>query len=119
MSIIRLQSILCILISLVAGEKISAKAQIVLLHEDLADGCVDEELSEIDYKAEPENLIEKVELDFEKLGKVKCVHVKDIPEFCSDKIDLITSPDAIVFTVEEASAPIEDTEEDAAEVVTA
>ena len=27
--------------------------------------------------------------------------------------------DAIVFTVEEASAPIEDTEEDAAEVVTA
>ena len=98
--------------TLVAGEKISAKAQIVLLHEDLADGCVDEELSEIDYKAEPENLIEKVELDFEKLGKVKCVHVKDIPEFCSDKIDLITSPDAIVFTVEEASAPIEDTEED-------
>ena len=65
------------------------------------------------------SLIEKVELDFEKLGKVKCVHVKDIPEFCSDKIDLITSPDAIVFTVEEASAPIEDTEEDAAEVVTA
>lgn len=38
---------------LVAGEKISTTAQVVLLHEELAKGSVDEEISEIHYKADP------------------------------------------------------------------
>lgn len=94
--------------TLVAGEKISAKAQIIILNENLANGCVDEELSEVSYKADPENLIEKVEVDFAKYGNTRCIRVKDIPEFNTGKIDLITSPDATVLSVGDASAPIEE-----------
>lgn len=94
--------------TLVAGEKISAKAQIILLHESSALGCVDQELSEVDYKATPENLVEKVEIDFGKLSNVKCIRVQDIPEFATDTIDLITPADATILTVNDASEGIEE-----------
>ncbi len=73
---------------LVAGEKISTTAQVVLLHEELAKGSVDEEISEIHYKADPRILWRRL-YDFEKLGDQKCVKVKDIKELMNDKIELI------------------------------
>ena len=96
---------------LVAGEKISTTAQVVLLHEELAKGSVDEEISEIHYKADPADIVEKVYIDFEKLGDQKCVKVKDIKELMNDKIELITSADATIVDITEGSQYEEETED--------
>ena len=96
---------------LVAGEKISTTAQVVLLHEELAKGSVDEEISEIHYKADPADIVEKVYIDFEKLGDQKCVKVKDIKELMNDKIELITSEDATIVDISEESQYEEETED--------
>ena len=96
---------------LVAGEKISTTAQVVLLHEELAKGSVDEEISEIHYKADPADIVENVYIDFEKLGDQKCVKVKDIKELMNDKIELITSEDATIVDISEESQYEEETED--------
>ena len=95
---------------LVAGEKISTTAQVVLLNEELANGSVDEEISEIHYNADPAAIVEKVYIDFEKLGDKKCVKVKDIKELMNDKIELITSEDATIVDVTEGSQYVEEDE---------
>ena len=95
---------------LVAGEKISTTAQVVLLNEELAKGSVDEEISEIHYKSDPADIVEKVYIDFEKLGDKKCVKVKDIKELMNDKIELITSEDATIVDITEGSQYVEEDE---------
>ncbi len=101
---------------LVAGEKIVTTAQVVLENEGLAKGSVDEEISEIHYKAKPEDLVEKVVIDFEKLGDQKCVKVKDIKELMNDKIELITSEDATIVSItQETQVEDEEAEETAGE----
>ena len=95
---------------LVAGEKISTTAQVVLLNEELAKGSVDEEIAEIHYKAGPAEIVEKVYIDFEKLGDKKCVKVKDIKELMNDKIELITSEDATIVDITEGSQYVEEDE---------
>ncbi len=106
---------------LVAGEKIATTAQVVLVNEELAKGSVDEEISEIHYKADPEDIVEKVYIDFAELGDAKCVKVKDIKKLMNDKIELITSEDAIVVGITQGSELEEDAEdaEDSAEAVAA
>lgn len=104
---------------LVAGEKISTTAQVVLLNEELAKGSVDEEISEIHYKADPADIVEKIYIDFEKLGDQKCVKVKDIPELMNDKIELITSEDATIVDVTQGSQYEEETEDADGEAVAA
>lgn len=96
---------------LVAGEKISVTVPVVLLHEELAHGCVDQELEEIHYKATPENLLDKIEIDFGILS-ARSVRVKDIKELQSDKIDLVTSEDSVIVTVDEEMKPEQTSEEE-------
>lgn len=100
--------------TLVAGEKIVTTAQVVLENEGLAKGSVDEEISEIHYKAKPEDLVEKVVIDFATLGDKKCVKVKDIKELMNDKIELITSEDATIVSVTQDTQAEDDEEEEAA-----
>ena len=54
--------------------------------------------------------MEKVYIDFEKLGDQKCVKVKDIKELMNDKIELITSEDATIVDVTEGSQYEEEAE---------
>lgn len=55
--------------------------------------------------------MEKVYIDFEKLGDQKCVKVKDIKELMNDKIELITSEDATIVDITEESQYEEETED--------
>ena len=54
--------------------------------------------------------MEKVYIDFEKLGDQKCVKVKDIKELMNDKIELITSEDATIVDISEGSQYVEEDE---------
>ena len=64
----------------------------------------------IHYKADPADIVEKVYIDFEKLGDKKCVKVKDIKELMNDKIELITSEDATIVDITEGSQYVEEDE---------
>lgn len=98
--------------ALVADEKIHATTQITLLNEEAVQGIVEQELSEIEYKAFPADLVESIELDLSKYKVGDNVHVKDLAMAQNDKITISTSLDALIFHIAEPAT--ESSEEDEA-----
>ena len=65
--------------ALVKGEKVHSVAEVVLVnHEKVAGGVVEQKLEEIAYKALPEALVETVEVDLSGLKPGDVVKVKDL-----------------------------------------
>jgi len=86
--------------AMVKGEKVHSVAEIVLLNRDsVASGVVEQLLDEISYKALPENLIEKVEIDCSNLKAGDTINVSDLPIAKDGNIDLITHADTSVVSV--------------------
>ena len=86
--------------ALVKGEKVHSVAEIVLLnHEKVSTGVVEQLLKEISYKALPEDLVEKVEVDTGNMHAGDTIKVKDLPIASNEKIDLMTDPETAVVTV--------------------
>ena len=101
---------------LVKGEKVHSVAEVVLLHHDkVADGVIEQKLEEISYKATPEALVEKVEIDLGKLRAGDSVQVKDLDIASKEGIDLITDPETTVVTISEVYRGAEEAEETAEE----
>ena len=85
---------------LVKGEKVHSVAEVILLnHEKIAEGVVQQRLQEIAYKADPSALVEKVEGDVSSMKIGDSIHVKDLPIASDKDIDLTTDRDAIVVSV--------------------
>lgn len=103
--------------ALVSGEKVHSVAEVVLLnHEMVMEGVLEPVLTEIAYKAVPEALVEKVEIDVANMKPGDSVKVKDLPIALNKDIDLMTDPEMTVVTVLEAhNAAVDDTEEETAE----
>ena len=106
--------------ALVKGEKVHSVAEVVLVnHEKVAGGVVEQKLEEIAYKALPEALVETVEVDLSGLKPGDVVKVKDLAIAADKDVVLATDPDAVVVTVTVPhNAPIpeaEDADEEAAE----
>ena len=103
--------------ALVAGEKVHSVAEVVLCnHDKVTDGVVQLLLEEISYRALPEALIDKVEVDLDSVKVGDSVLVKDLAIAKDPKIELMTDPEAVVVSVTEAKvAPeaAEDEEENA------
>lgn len=103
--------------ALVSGEKVHSVAEVVLLnHEMVMEGVLEPVLTEIAYKAVPEALVEKVEIDVANMKPGESVKVKDLPIASNKDIDLMTDPEMTVVTVLEAhNAAVDDTEEETVE----
>ena len=106
--------------ALVKGEKVHSVAEVVLVnHEKVAGGVVEQKLEEIAYKALPEALVETVEVDLSGLKPGDVVKVKDLAIAADKDVVLATDPDAVVVTVTVPhNAPIpeaEDVDEEVAE----
>ena len=106
--------------ALVKGEKVHSVAEVVLVnHEKVAGGVVEQKLEEIAYKALPEALVETVEVDLSGLIPGDVVKVKDLAIAADKDVVLATDPDTVVVTVTVPhNAPIpeaEDADEEAAE----
>ena len=102
--------------ALVADEKIHTTAAIELLNEDaVQNGIVEQSLSEIDYKAFPADIVEKVEIDLTQYNVGDMIHVKDLPLAANSKISLVTPEDTLVVNIAEPEAVPEDEDEEAAE----
>lgn len=96
---------------LVAGEKISTTVPIKLENPESILGVVEQELSEIHYKADPQNLLDPIEIDFSKLSTdVREMYVRDLRLTEKKAVQLITPEDALIFKIAD-SGKAEDAEE--------
>ena len=107
--------------ALVSGEMIHSVAEIVLLnHEKVAEGIVEQHLNEISYRALPSALVEKVEVDVAEMKIGDSIKVKDLPIASDKDVHLMTDPEAVVVSVGLAhNAPIDEPAEDGEEDGTA
>ena len=62
--------------ALVAGEAISTTVPVKLENEGAVQGFVDQELTEIHYKADPAHLLEPIEIDLTKFHTGDALYVK-------------------------------------------
>ena len=103
--------------ALVSTEKVHSSAEIHLINADkLVAGVPQQMLHEVDFKALPSALVEKIELDIGDLKVGDTIRVADL-DIAKDKdVDLTTDPEATVVTVTEVRGAATETEdEDAAE----
>ena len=71
--------------ALVSGEKVHSTAEIILInHEKVTAGVIQQMLEEIPFKALPEALVEKIEIDVAQMHIGDTIKVKDL-EIASDK----------------------------------
>lgn len=96
--------------ALVSNEKVHSVAEIILLnHESVQEGVVQQVLGEVSYKALPANLIDKIKIDVSSMKTGDSLKVSDLEIAKNPDIDLQTPLDATVATVIEVhNAPAEE-----------
>ena len=105
--------------ALVAGEAISTTVPVKLENEGAVQGFVDQELTEIHYKADPAHLLEPIEIDLTKFHTGDALYVKDLG--LEEKgAQLITPADSLIFHIADhalnmAMAEVDTADEEAAE----
>ena len=105
---------------LVKGEKVHSVAEIILHNKDkVIEGALEQLLEEVAYKATPEHLVDKIDVDCSTLHLGDTITVGDLAIAKNKDVDVVTHLDSIVVTVlapNNADIPSdEDTEEAAAE----
>lgn len=102
--------------SLVKGEKVHSVAEVILLNkEKVTEGVLEQLLEEIAYKATPEELVEKVEIDCATLRLGDTLKVADLDIAKNDKIDLQTDLDAPIVSILASNNEVPEDEEESAE----
>ena len=104
--------------ALVSNEKVHSVAEIILLnHEAVQGGVIQQMLQEVSYKALPAALIDKIRVDVSSMKVGDTLKVEDLDIAKNPDIDLQTPLDAVIATVIEVhNAPAEDEgEEDTSE----
>ena len=86
--------------ALVSNEKVHSVAEVVIVnHDKVADGVLQENLEEVSYKAYPSALVDKVEVDVAGMKVGDTIRVKDLAIYKDADIDVKTDPEAVVVTV--------------------
>ncbi|MBR6478229.1 MAG: 50S ribosomal protein L25 [Lachnospiraceae bacterium] len=105
--------------ALVKGEKVHSVAEVVLHNkEKVMGGILEQLLEEVAYKATPEHLVERIDVDCTGLKVGDVIKVSDLPIAKNDQVEIMTHLDSVVVNVlaphnEEPAA--EETEEAKAE----
>ena len=98
--------------ALVKGEKVHSVAEVILLNkEKVTEGVLEQLLEEIAYKATPEELVEKVEIDCATLRLGDTLKVADLDIAKNDKIDLQTDLDAPIVSIPASNNEVPEDEE--------
>ena len=98
--------------ALVKGEKVHSVAEVILLNKDkVTEGVLEQLLEEIAYKATPEELVEKVEIDCAALRLGDTLKVADLDIAKNDKIDLQTDLDAPIVSILASNNEVPEDEE--------
>lgn len=98
--------------ALVKGEKVHSVAEVILLNkEKVTEGVLEQLLEEIAYKATPEELVEKVEIDCATLRLGDTLKVADLDIANNDKIDLQTDLDTPIVSILASNNEVPEDEE--------
>ncbi len=103
--------------ALVSNEKVHSVAEIVLVnHDKIQTGVLQENLTEIAYTAYPSSLVDKVKVDVGEMKIGDVIYVKDLLIAEDKDIDLKTDPESVVVMLnavhsKEVPEEEEDTEE--------
>ena len=98
--------------ALVKGEKVHSVAEVILLNKEKeTEGVLEQLLEEIAYKATPEELVEKVEIDCAALRLGDTLKVADLDIAKNDKIDLQTDLDAPIVSILASNNEVPEDEE--------
>ena len=98
--------------ALVKGQKVHSVAEVILLNkEKVTEGVLEQLLEEIAYKATPEELVEKVEIDCAALRLGDTLKVADLDIAKNDKIDLQTDLDAPIVSILASNNEVPEDEE--------
>ena len=99
--------------ALVSNEKVHSVAEIFLLnHENRGGGLVQQILHEVEFKALPAALVDKIELDVGNLKLGDSIKVKDLAIASNPDIELKTDPESTIVVVTEVKNKEEDTAAD-------
>ena len=107
--------------ALVSNEKVHSVAEIVIVnHDKVLEGVLQENMEEVNYRAYPSALVDKVEVDVSGLKVGDTIRVKDLSIAKDKDIDIKDDPEAVVLTVvavhngavPETAAPEEETAEE-------
>ena len=100
--------------ALVSNEKVHSVAEIVLVnHEKIAEGVLQEDLNEVAYMAYPASLVDQVMVDVGEMKIGDVIRVKDLSLAADPDITIKTNPESIVVSLmasHNVEAPAEDTE---------
>ena len=98
--------------ALVKDEVVHSVAEIVLVnHDKLESGVLQQQLEEVSYKALPSALVDKVEIDVAELRIGDTIKVKDLSLAQDKDVHLVTDPETTVVTVTESHIAIADDED--------
>ena len=98
--------------ALVSDEKVHSTAAVVIVnHDKVREGALQEMLNEIAHTALPAALVDQVTVDVEGLTVGDTIRVKDLDIAKNPEISLTTDPEAIVLTVDAIRNSLPDTEE--------
>lgn len=96
--------------ALVAGEKIHAVAEVILLNYDKSSaGVVQQQLHEISYRAIPSALVDKIKIDMTNMKMGNSIKVKDLDIANNKDIELLTDLDATVVAISEVHSAAAET----------
>lgn len=89
--------------NLIEDEKVISVAHIILKNRNKTPLMVQRLMKEIPYRALPSDLIEKVEIDLEKIRTGVQIKVKDLPIYQNPNIEILLESDILVLNVTENS----------------
>lgn len=99
--------------ALVKGEKVHSVAEVVLHNkEKVMEGVLEQMLEEISYKATPEHLVERVDVDCSNLKVGDTIRVQDLEIAKNSEIEIMTHLDTpVVSVLVPHNAPVEEASE--------
>lgn len=86
--------------TLISGEKVTSTAQIILINKEKIADTILQPLHELSYRALPADLFDKIEIDMEGRVAGDILRVSDLEAWQNEAIEVRTSPDSIVFSIE-------------------
>jgi large subunit ribosomal protein L25 len=97
--------------ALVQGEKVHSVSEIILHNKDkVTQGILEQLLKEVSYKALPEDLVDKIDVDCGDLKLGDSITVADLDIAKNTKVDLSTPLDTVIVTVIAPKNNVEDEE---------
>lgn len=97
--------------ALVANEKVTSSAHIVIQNRENVRGVIQHSLDEISFKALPEDLVDRIEVDIADMEIGDLITVADLPFASNKSIEILTSLDSVVVSVTAPKEFVEETTE--------